>query len=187
MSAVPTEADAVRGDLNGKGEGVIGVMSGRDKISLHSGALRALQDHHEGKFGGMKIALASSANTPFAEKIGRKALSMLEVVPGVTVWSLLMRDWEGRDVNQIGRQPPKLSPNKAKSHFPNLKVCGAGWCGTCSVVGGPSSDGQVQTARLLLSRFPRCPLAGGDWDPIRQDGLLRRLRTLHGPSNKPFF
>ena len=39
MSAVPTEADVVRGDLNGKGEGVIGVMSGRDKISLHSGAL----------------------------------------------------------------------------------------------------------------------------------------------------
>ena len=33
-----------------------------------------------------------------------------------------MRDWVGRDVNQIGRQRPKLSPNKARSHFPNLKA-----------------------------------------------------------------
>lgn len=69
----------------------------------------------------MKLALASSANTPFAEKVGRTALKMLEVVPGVTVWDVLMSDWDGRDINQIGRQPPKLSPNKSKSHFPNLK------------------------------------------------------------------
>ena len=62
------------------------------------------------------VALASSANTPFAEQIGRKALTMLEVYPGLTVWDLLMRDWGGRDVNQIGRQPP-LSPNKAATHF----------------------------------------------------------------------
>lgn len=121
MSSVPSASDAVRGELNGKGEGVKGVMSGRDKISLHDGALRALQDHHAGKFQGMKIALASSANTPFAEKIGRAALAMLEVVPGVTVWDVLMKDWDGRDINQIGRQPPRLSPNKSKSHFPNLK------------------------------------------------------------------
>ena len=57
----------------------------------------------------------------FAEKVGRTALKMLEVVPGVTVWDVLMNDWDGRDINQIGRQPPKLSPNKSKSHFPNLK------------------------------------------------------------------
>jgi magnesium-dependent phosphatase 1 len=121
MECVPSEGDAVRGDLNGRGEGCIGVMSGADKISLHAGALRALQDHADGKFPGMKLALASSANTPFAEKIGRTALKMLEVVPGMTVWDVLMRDWDGRDINQIGRQPPKLSPNKAQSHFPNLK------------------------------------------------------------------
>ena len=121
MGSAPSERDAVLGDLDGKGEGCIGVMSGRDKISLHAGALRALQDHHAGKFPGMKLALASSANTPFAEKIGRAALKMLEVVPGVTVWDVLMSDWDGRDINQIGRQPPKLSPNKSKSHFPNLK------------------------------------------------------------------
>ena len=33
---------------------------------------------------------------------------------------LLMRDWDGRDVNQIGRQPP-LSSNKAETHFPRLR------------------------------------------------------------------
>eukprot|EP00553_Chaetoceros_curvisetus_P012704 CAMPEP_0204641660 /NCGR_PEP_ID=MMETSP0717-20131115/51258_1 /ASSEMBLY_ACC=CAM_ASM_000666 /TAXON_ID=230516 /ORGANISM="Chaetoceros curvisetus" /LENGTH=133 /DNA_ID=CAMNT_0051662351 /DNA_START=834 /DNA_END=1235 /DNA_ORIENTATION=- len=68
----------------------------------------------------MKVALASSANTPFAEKVGRASLKMLEVVPGVTVWDVLMRDWDGVDVNQIGRQPP-LSSNKSMTHFPILR------------------------------------------------------------------
>ena len=31
------------GDLNGRGAGVVGAMSGRAKISLHKGALIALQ------------------------------------------------------------------------------------------------------------------------------------------------
>ena len=31
------------GDLNGRGAGVVGAMSGRAKISLHTGALIALQ------------------------------------------------------------------------------------------------------------------------------------------------
>ena len=118
MRALPS--GKVMGDLNGRGEGVIGVMSGRDKISLHKGSLIALQEHADGVYPGMKIALASSADTPFAEQIGRATLKMLEVFPGMTVWDLLMRDWDGIDVNQIGRQPP-LSPNKAKSHFPRLR------------------------------------------------------------------
>ena len=50
----------------------------------------------------MRIAVASSADTPFAEKVGRKALSMLEVLPGLTVWQMLLKDWKGEDVNQIG-------------------------------------------------------------------------------------
>ena len=80
MSSLPSST--VMGDLNGRGEGVIGVMSGRDKISLHKGSLISLQEHHDGKYPGMKIAMASSADTPFAEKVGRAALKMLEVVPG---------------------------------------------------------------------------------------------------------
>ena len=120
MPAVPTKADVVRGDLNGRGEGVVGVMSGRHRISLHAGGLTALQEHADGAFPGMRVALASSANTPFAESIGRASLALLEATPGVTVWDVLMRDWEGRDVNQIGRQPP-LSPNKSNTHFPRLR------------------------------------------------------------------
>ena len=120
MPAVPSEANVVRGDLNGRGEGVTGVMSGHHKISLHAGSLVALQEHADGAYSVMRVALASSANTPFAEQIGRASLALLEVLPGVTVWDVLMRDWEGRDVNQIGRQPP-LSPNKAATHFPRLK------------------------------------------------------------------
>ena len=108
------------GDLNSRGKGVIGVMSGHNKISLHKGSLISLQEHHDNKYPGMKIAMASSADTPFAEKVGRASLKMLEVVPGVTVWDILMRDWDGVDVNQIGRQPP-LSSNKSMTHFPFLK------------------------------------------------------------------
>jgi magnesium-dependent phosphatase 1 len=121
MPAMPGKT--VMGDLNGRGKGVASVMSGRHKISLHKGSLIALQEHADGKlYPGMKIALASSADTPFAEQIGRATLQLLEVIPGeMTVWDLLMRDWDGVDVNQIGRQPPLLSSNKAKSHFPNLK------------------------------------------------------------------
>eukprot|EP00966_Prymnesium_polylepis_P264709 6114875-Prymnesium_polylepis.1 len=41
LAAMPGET--VTGDLNGRGQGVIGVMSGRDRIALHTGALIALQ------------------------------------------------------------------------------------------------------------------------------------------------
>eukprot|EP00591_Stephanopyxis_turris_P009026 CAMPEP_0195530130 /NCGR_PEP_ID=MMETSP0794_2-20130614/32919_1 /TAXON_ID=515487 /ORGANISM="Stephanopyxis turris, Strain CCMP 815" /LENGTH=218 /DNA_ID=CAMNT_0040661565 /DNA_START=138 /DNA_END=794 /DNA_ORIENTATION=- len=118
MRAMPT--DKIIGDLNGRGKGVLGVMSGGDKISLHKGSIMALQAHADGVYPGMKIAFASSADTPFAEKVGRASLKMLEVLPGLSVWDLTMRDWDNVDVNQIGRQPP-LSSNKAKSHFPFLK------------------------------------------------------------------
>uniref|UniRef100_A0A7S1C0N6 Magnesium-dependent phosphatase-1 n=1 Tax=Corethron hystrix TaxID=216773 RepID=A0A7S1C0N6_9STRA len=118
MPAMPSRP--IEGDLNGRGAGVKGAMSGPYKISLHAGSLVALQEHHDGLYPGMKVALASSADTPKAEKIGRAALRILEVVPGVTVWDVLMRDWDGVDVNQIGRQPP-LSSNKARSHFPRIR------------------------------------------------------------------
>jgi magnesium-dependent phosphatase 1 len=121
MTKIPRPNDTVMGDLNGRGHGVVGVLSGGEKISLHKGSLIALQNHYDGIYGSMKVAFASSADTPFAEQVGRATLKLLEVVPGVTVWDLVVgRDWEGNDVNQIGRQPP-LSSNKAKSHFPILK------------------------------------------------------------------
>lgn len=121
MPQIPKDTDIVKGDLQGRGEGVTGVMSGRNKISLHQGSLLGLQNHLDGVYPGMRVAFASSADTPFAEKVGRAALKLLEVVPGTTVWDLVVgRDWEGQDVNQIGRQPP-LSSNKARSHFPALK------------------------------------------------------------------
>ncbi|KAI2496033.1 Bicoid-interacting protein 3 (Bin3) [Fragilaria crotonensis] len=124
MPSVPSENDIVIGDLNGRGQGVVGVMSGRrHQISLHKGALQSLQEHADGTlYPGMKVAFASSADTVFAETIGRAALKLLEVLPGLTVWDLVVgRDWKGVDVNQIGRQPPLLSSNKAKSHFPRLR------------------------------------------------------------------
>ena len=104
MPALPDRT--AMGNLNGMGEGVIGAYSSRHKISMHAGSLIALQEHAQNQYPGMKICFASSADTPFAEKIGRATLKLLEVVPGMTVWDLVMRDWDNQDVNQIGRQPP---------------------------------------------------------------------------------
>eukprot|EP00985_Skeletonema_marinoi_P029548 scaffold28195_cov104-Skeletonema_marinoi.AAC.3 len=107
LSKICDSSNVVKGDLIGRGEGVVGVMSGRSKISLHMGSLIALQNHYDNKFDDMKVCFASSADTPLAEKIGRSALKLLEVVPGVSVWDLVVgRDWDGEDINQIGRQPP---------------------------------------------------------------------------------
>ena len=44
MPAVPTAEDVVVSDLAGRGDGVVAVMSGRHRISLHAGALLALQE-----------------------------------------------------------------------------------------------------------------------------------------------
>ena len=54
-------------------------------------------------------------------RIGKAALSLLEVVPGVTIRQLFARGWpadfEGNV--QIGRSPP-LSSDKAATHFPAI-------------------------------------------------------------------
>ena len=121
LSHVPDASHIVEGDLGGRGKGVVGVMSGRHRISLHKGSLKALQSHYDNKYPNMKACFASSADTPLAERIGRATLKLLEVVPGTTVWDLVVeRDWNGVDVNQIGRQPP-LSANKSATHFPILR------------------------------------------------------------------
>lgn len=112
----------VIGQLGDAGEGVVGARSGREVIRLHPGALLALQRLHTGAYPGMRAAAASSADTPLAERIGRSALDLLEVVPGVSVRQVLAAGWSaGFDGNlQIGRQPP-LSSNKAATHFPRLR------------------------------------------------------------------
>jgi magnesium-dependent phosphatase 1 len=127
LSIIPTVSNVILGELNGRGTGVVGVMSGRTKISLHTGSLVAFQSHYDNKYTSptvgtsTKFCFASSADTELAERIGRAALQLLEVVPGTTVWDLVVkRDWDGVDINQIGRRPP-LSANKSTSHFPILR------------------------------------------------------------------
>lgn len=123
LDTVPSEKDAVRGTLGElQQEGVIGCKSGRDTISLYPGALRALQQFHAGNYPNMRIAAASSADTPQAVRIGRAALSLLEVAPGVTVRQVFALGWpEGFEGNlQIGRSPP-LSSQKERTHFPILR------------------------------------------------------------------
>merc|ERR1719174_181517 len=124
LSVVPKPKDAIMGDLNGKGKGVIGVRSGGEVIKIFPGALRALQEIHAGKYPGpMRLATASSAETPRAVKIGRAAMNILEVVPGVSFKKLLLTHGGGfgdeRNL-KIGRTPP-LSSNKSTTHFPQLR------------------------------------------------------------------
>lgn len=103
------------------GEGVVAAMSGNTPIALHPGALRAFQQIWLGTLE-TRAAAASSADTPLAVRIGRSALDVLEVFPGVTVRQVFAKGWpEGFEGNlQIGRTPP-LSPDKARTHFPILR------------------------------------------------------------------
>ena len=122
LHVVPTKNDCVRGDLGGGYEGVIGVKSGSETIRLFPGALKVMQRILAGDYPGMRIAAASSADTPLAVRIGRAALELLEVAPGVTVRSVFAlgfpQDYDGN--MQIGRSPP-LSSKKEQTHFPILR------------------------------------------------------------------
>ena len=123
LRVVVDRTNPVLGPLGPDGAlGVVGARSGNDVISLHPGALQALRKVHSGEYPGMRCATASSADTPLAVKIGRSALDLLEVVPGVTVREVLATGFpDGFEGNlQIGRTPP-LSSNKAATHFPFLR------------------------------------------------------------------
>lgn len=114
--------DTVMGDLNGRGRGVVGVKSGSDTIKLFPGALQALQEFADGDLDPARLAVASSADTPFAAEIAQSALRILEVLPGVTVRDVLGRGWP-KDFEGnvwIGRTKP-LSSDKSRTHFPLLK------------------------------------------------------------------
>lgn len=103
--------------------GVLGVKSGRSVVRLFPGALAAIEQVYSGKLGSsVKLAVASSADTPRAVEIANACISLLEVAPGVTFRQALQNGWpDGFSGNlQIGRSFP-LSGHKHKSHFPILK------------------------------------------------------------------
>ena len=120
LSEMPSEG--VRGDLNGRGEGVVGVRSGSDVIRLFPDALRVLQEFWDGEHDPTLLAVASSADTPFAASIAQAALDMLEIVPGVTLRDVLCRGHPDKmmDHIRIGRTPP-LSSDKSRTHFPLIR------------------------------------------------------------------
>jgi len=105
-----------------EGDGVISVRSGYEQIQLFPDALKILQEFYLGIYPNMRIAAASSADTPRAVQIGRAAMNMLEILPHVTMRQVFAKDWpDGFQGNlQIGRTPP-LSSDKSATHFPILK------------------------------------------------------------------
>jgi len=124
LDELPTSQSVVRGVLSESGElGVLGVRSGHETIRLFDDARLILQQYHAGLFSAdTRIACASSADTPRAVEIGRAAMKILEIVPGVTMREVFAQGWPvGFEGNiQIGRTPP-LSSNKAATHFPILR------------------------------------------------------------------
>lgn len=104
------------------GEGVAAVYSGRRKVQLFPGALRVLQDIYLDCYPCVRIAAASSADTPRAVQIARACMDTLEVLPGVTMRQVFAKGWQpGFEGNiQIGRSPP-LSADKGATHFPRIQ------------------------------------------------------------------
>jgi magnesium-dependent phosphatase 1 len=116
LSSPPTTP--VRGALGESGqEGIVGASNARQEVQLFPGALHAMQEVAAGKYPGMRLAVASSADTPLAVRCAKASLKMLEVLPGLTVHELLGRGWPAGTEGhmQIGRSPP-LSANKT-THF----------------------------------------------------------------------
>ena len=71
-------------NISQQGEGVIGLKSGSQVLKLFPGALSVMQEIHSGKYPGtMRLATASSADTPLCVKIAKAAMAMLEIVPGM--------------------------------------------------------------------------------------------------------
>ena len=89
LNEIPTEKSEkiLSPLLSGGVSGVTGVRSGDEIIRLFPAALKILQDFYFDKYPGMRIAVASSADTPLAVKIGRSAMNYLEIVPGVSMRS----------------------------------------------------------------------------------------------------
>jgi magnesium-dependent phosphatase 1 len=102
-------------------KGVVGAANGQDTVRLFPGALLALQEVALGKYPGMRVAAASSADNANAVACAKASLALLEILPGLTFKQLLARGFE--DINegnvQIGRSAP-LSSDKT-THFNLLK------------------------------------------------------------------
>jgi magnesium-dependent phosphatase 1 len=93
-----------------------------DVVSLFPGARQALKDYYVGKFPkNCRIAAASSADNAHAVRCAHKAMSVIEILPGVTMSDVFAKNFEkGFKGNlQIGRSG-KLSSNK-QTHFRELK------------------------------------------------------------------
>jgi magnesium-dependent phosphatase 1 len=126
LSHVPSSKDTLTGSLGHYSEGVVAVQCGSecvsDQVRLYPDALTVLQRIYLGEYPDVRIAAASSADTPLAVRIGRACMSLLEVLPGVTVRDVFDLGWpDGFQGHlQIGRTAP-LTSDKSKSHFPILR------------------------------------------------------------------
>jgi len=191
LREVVDRSQPVMGPLEG-GAGVVGARSGNSVISLHPGALAALRRYHAGEYPGMRIAVASSADTPLAVSIGRSALAFLEVVPGVTVRDVLAVGWpEGFEGNlQIGRTAP-LSSNKAATHFPILRRAtgipfdrmlffdDCNWGDHCGAVAAGCQESDSGLGPVTV-RTPR-GLQPSDWDAGIDQYRIRREALVPKP------
>jgi magnesium-dependent phosphatase 1 len=187
LDDIPTKADAVMGDLGGSLMGVIGVRSGYEIIKLFPAALKWLQRYYQNEFPGVRIAAASSADTPQAVRIGRAAMSIIEIFPGVTMRDVFGKGWEPSFEGnlQIGRTAP-LSADKARSHFPILReLTGIPYnemvfFDDC-LWGDHCRNVETLCEGVVTRRTPR-GLQEDDWQIVLNDF---RTRYLHSDSDAP--
>ena len=65
------------------------MKSGHETLALFPEVLDMFQEIYNGKYPkSMRLAVASSAGTPYSAKIARRALDMLEIEPGRLYWLL---------------------------------------------------------------------------------------------------
>lgn len=121
LREIPTTDDRIFGKL-GESNGCVGLRSSGEVIRLFPDAVEILQSIYQGKYTGLRCAVASSADTPRATAVAKASLSLLEIMPGITMKDVFSNGWDSTFEGniQIGRQSP-LSSNKATSHFPIIR------------------------------------------------------------------
>ena len=86
------------------GEGVVAAVSGRTRIRINPWALHALQNYYRGKYPGMRLAAASSADTPLAAKIGQAR----------------RRSWKFSPASPRARSSPSVGPKGSRRTYKSV-------------------------------------------------------------------
>ena len=132
---------------------------------------------HEGMITGvhegMRFAVASSADTPLAEEIGRAAMKILEVLPGVTVYDVLVKGWEDEPMLLFADNGSGMSDEQLDRLFqpfheivPRAPPHGGAWPPTAGPVQVATPAGESMCRLLYPSARATARTPRGDRRPL---------------------